>query len=151
MEDYGAVSPPPPRSADAQHRLDQISKRRRHRAQVVLALVLILGITFVTLQTENIVSSWIRPASTRYTKFNGDFDTISPFAKKKVQLAIICVIDGQCEDIYSHQDQCKFVLKRCQESEVGMIHYLKFYFCTLGNVRPVAFIIMVRILRQPSF
>lgn len=25
-----------------------------------------------------------------------------------------------------------------------MIHYLKFYFCTLGNIRPVAFIIMVQ-------
>ena len=89
MEDYGAVSPPH-RSADAQHRLDQLYKRRRHRAQVVLALVLILGITFVTLQTESIVSSWSRPASKGFTKFNGDFDTISPFAKKKVKLAIVC-------------------------------------------------------------
>ena len=81
MEDYGAVSPLA--SADAR-RLDQIYTRRRHRAQVVVALVLILGVTFVTLQTENVVSSWIRPASTEYTKFNGDFGTISPFAKKKV-------------------------------------------------------------------
>lgn len=85
MGDYGAVSPL--RSADP-HRLDQISKRGRHRAQVVLALVLVLSITFVTLQTDNVVSSWIRPASTPFTKFNGDFDTISPFAKKKVTPAI---------------------------------------------------------------
>ena len=24
-----------------------------------------------------------------------------------------------------------------------MLHYLKFYFCTLGHVRPIAFILMV--------
>lgn len=86
MEDYGVVSPL--RSADAK-RLDQIYKRRRHRAQVILALVLILGITFVTLQTENVVSLWIRPASTQFTKFTGDFDSISPFAKKKVPSVLI--------------------------------------------------------------
>jgi len=85
MDDYGTGSPH--QSAD-ERRLAQIYKRRRHRAQVILALVLILGVAFVTLQTNNAVSSWIRPASTEYMKFNGDFDTISPFAKKKVTPAM---------------------------------------------------------------
>ncbi len=89
MEDYGVVSPL--RSADAS-RSNQIDKRRRHRAQVVLALVLILGITFVTLQTENVVSSWIRPASTQFTSFTGDFDSISPFVKKKKKVPSVLVL-----------------------------------------------------------
>jgi hypothetical protein len=59
-----------------------------------LALVLLLGITFVTLQTENVVSSWIRPAAIQSTTFNGGFDSISPFAKKKVASLLTCVEDS---------------------------------------------------------
>jgi len=65
-------------------RLHHIYKKRRYRAHAVFALTLLLAITFVTLQTDNIVSRRILSASLRQDQFNGDLGSISPFAKKKV-------------------------------------------------------------------
>lgn len=62
-------------------------KKRRYRAHAVFALILILAITFVTLQTDNVVSSKLR--TTKHTEFNGDLGSISPFAKKKVLWSFI--------------------------------------------------------------
>jgi hypothetical protein len=49
--------------------LEAIRRKRRYRAQAVLALILILSITFVTLQFENIVPSKIRSSSVQSPKF----------------------------------------------------------------------------------
>jgi hypothetical protein len=65
-------------------RLQQRYKKRRHRAQLLLALAVILGITFITLQSDNLISAKIRSISSGSQKFNGDLGSISPFAKKKV-------------------------------------------------------------------
>ncbi|KAK8138395.1 hypothetical protein PG984_001775 [Apiospora sp. TS-2023a] len=40
-------------------------------------------------------------------------------------------------------DQCAFVLRNCMDDEAGLISYLSFYYCTLGRVQPVAFVILV--------
>jgi hypothetical protein len=67
--------------ADIQH-LAPRHRGRRYRAHAVFALILILALTFVTLQAKDVVSSKLRPTS--HAEFNGDFGSISPFAKKKV-------------------------------------------------------------------
>jgi hypothetical protein len=58
-------------------------KKRRQRAQALLALAVILGITFITLQSDNVISAKIRSISSGSQTFNGDLGSISPFAKKK--------------------------------------------------------------------
>src|ERR1700737_4505135 len=117
------------------YRVNNVHRKRRYRAHAILGLIIFIAVVFVTLKTENFVSQRIRPASMNGT-FNGDFDSISPYAKAKVALFGVMLI--QCENIYSHKDQCKFVMTHCEESEVGMLHYLKFYFCTPEKATPIA-------------
>jgi hypothetical protein len=60
-----------------------IHRKRRYRGHAIFALIIFVTLAFVVLQTDNPLSTWIRPVS--FTKFNGNFDTISPFAKAKVR------------------------------------------------------------------
>lgn len=128
------------RSAEIR-RWKKTARRRRYRLHAVLAMIVILLVTCITLQSHNGVSALIRGETERGSTHSSVLWSMSK-KHAKVQSSL-SRSKGQCENIYSHEDQCKFVLKSCEESEVGMIHYLKFYFCTLGNVRPVAFILMV--------
>jgi hypothetical protein len=63
--------------------LQKAHRKRRYRGHAIFALIIFVTLGFVVLQTDNPLSKWVRPAS--FTKFNGDFDTISPFAKAKVR------------------------------------------------------------------
>jgi len=51
--------------------------------------------------------------------------------------------DADCRDVHHAADQCAFILANCEDDEAGLLHYLSFYYCTLGNAKPVAFIILV--------
>ena len=108
----------------------------------MLVLLLFFAIICIALGSDSVVSRNVLSSSLKNRGVQGDIDSISPFAKKKVLLTYRGA-DVQCENIYSHEDRCHFVLKHCEESEVGMFHYLKFYFCTFGHVKPIAFFIMV--------
>ena len=131
-------------SSDTQ-RLEAVYGKRRYRAHAILIL-LILAIALVTLQSDNVLSTKIRSVSSAQSpNFNGDIGSISSFAATKVCANSIASFNTKCENIYAHSDQCHFVLEHCEKSEAGMIHYLKFYFCTLGNARPIAFVLMVSI------
>ncbi|KAK8088853.1 sodium/calcium exchanger protein [Apiospora hydei] len=48
-----------------------------------------------------------------------------------------------CRLVHHAADQCAFVLRNCIDDEAGLISYLSFYYCTLGRVQPVAFVILV--------
>jgi len=67
------------RSADIRRQVARIQRKRQYRAHAVLALLIVLGITIVTLQSKN-------AGSATSTMFQRDLDSISPFAKKKVPL-----------------------------------------------------------------
>jgi hypothetical protein len=126
-------------SRDTQ-RLEAVYGKRRYRAHVIVVF-LILAIALVTLQSDNIVSTKILSVlSAQSPNFNG---SISSFTATKVRINSNASFNAKCENIYAHADQCHFVLKHCEKSEAGMIHYLKFYFCTSGNVRPIIFVLMV--------
>ncbi|KAK4116400.1 hypothetical protein N656DRAFT_701664 [Canariomyces notabilis] len=51
-------------------------------------------------------------------------------------------LDVDCRAVREAADQCAFVLANCQDDEAGLLHYLAFYYCTLGSVKPVAFAIL---------
>lgn len=50
--------------------------------------------------------------------------------------------DEVCDDVHHARDQCAFVRAHCGDDEPGLVSYLTFYYCTLGKVKPVAFIIL---------
>ncbi|KUI62263.1 hypothetical protein VP1G_09395 [Cytospora mali] len=50
--------------------------------------------------------------------------------------------DEVCDHVHHAKDQCAFVRANCGEDEPGLISYLTFYYCTLGMVKPVAFVIL---------
>ena len=50
--------------------------------------------------------------------------------------------EPECSEVHGAQDQCAFVLEHCHDDEAGLLPYLTLYYCTLGNARPVAFVIM---------
>lgn len=51
--------------------------------------------------------------------------------------------DPECNAVHDAEDQCAFVRRYCHDDEAGLIQYLTFYYCTLGGVKPLAFVIMV--------
>ncbi|KAK3328961.1 Sodium/calcium exchanger protein-domain-containing protein [Apodospora peruviana] len=52
------------------------------------------------------------------------------------------VVDAECRLVHQAEDQCAFILANCEDDEAGLIHYLAFYYCTLGNAKTVAFVIL---------
>ncbi|AEO53514.1 hypothetical protein MYCTH_2294942 [Thermothelomyces thermophilus ATCC 42464] len=50
--------------------------------------------------------------------------------------------DADCRNVHNAADQCAFALANCEDDEAGLIHYISFYYCTLGGAKPVAFAIL---------
>ncbi|KAI1767554.1 Sodium/calcium exchanger protein-domain-containing protein, partial [Hypoxylon sp. FL1150] len=48
-----------------------------------------------------------------------------------------------CRLIHTAKDKCAFVRRNCHDDEAGLIEYLTFYYCTLENAQPLAFVILV--------
>jgi len=51
--------------------------------------------------------------------------------------------DLDCRAVHRADDQCAFILANCEDDEAGLIHYLSFYYCTLGTLRPLALTIII--------
>ena len=64
-------------SSELRRRVSRAQGKRRYRAHAVLALLLVLGITILTVHSKN-------AGSGKSSSFTTDLDSISPFAKKKV-------------------------------------------------------------------
>ncbi|KAL2124589.1 hypothetical protein VTJ04DRAFT_954 [Mycothermus thermophilus] len=47
-----------------------------------------------------------------------------------------------CLQVHHADDQCAFVLANCADQESGLLHYLSFYYCRLGNARFAALSIL---------
>ncbi|TGJ87335.1 hypothetical protein E0Z10_g1460 [Xylaria hypoxylon] len=48
-----------------------------------------------------------------------------------------------CRLVHNAVDKCAFVKRNCHDDEAGLIEYLTFYYCRLGHVQPLAFIVLV--------
>ncbi|KAJ5340900.1 hypothetical protein N7541_010024 [Penicillium brevicompactum] len=49
----------------------------------------------------------------------------------------------ECRSVRKALNQCEFVRANCPDHEDGLIFYLRFYYCTLADAKPVAFIILI--------
>ncbi|KAI0381918.1 hypothetical protein F5Y04DRAFT_253593, partial [Hypomontagnella monticulosa] len=47
-----------------------------------------------------------------------------------------------CRLVHNAEDKCAFVKRNCHDDEAGIIEYLTFYYCSVGNAQPVAFIVL---------
>ena len=45
--------------------------------------------------------------------------------------------------MHNREDQCAFVRANCPDEEAGLISYMQFYYCSLPNAKPLAFIILM--------
>jgi hypothetical protein len=72
-----------PEESRGLRRLAPSYRQRRYRAHAVLALLLIVGLTIITLRTDNVIS---RSTSMKRVSLDDALGAISPFAKKKVKL-----------------------------------------------------------------
>ncbi|PLB54283.1 hypothetical protein P170DRAFT_397544 [Aspergillus steynii IBT 23096] len=55
----------------------------------------------------------------------------------------ICSDLFQCRLVRDAKDQCSFVRMNCPDHEDGFFSYLQFYYCTLADVKPLAFGILI--------
>lgn len=51
--------------------------------------------------------------------------------------------EPECRDVRTAKDQCAFARKYCRDDDAGLISYVDLYYCKLGHVQPIAFIILV--------
>ncbi|KAK7421933.1 hypothetical protein QQX98_001927 [Neonectria punicea] len=49
----------------------------------------------------------------------------------------------ECAALHAVDDKCAFVRQYCTDDDAGLIPYLELYYCTFGNVRPLAFAVLV--------
>ncbi|KAI0523909.1 Sodium/calcium exchanger protein-domain-containing protein [Xylaria bambusicola] len=59
------------------------------------------------------------------------------------QRSLASLSDEDCRLVHYAPDQCAFVKRNCRDEEAGLVEYLTFYYCSLGRVQPLAFIILV--------
>ncbi|KAI8632557.1 hypothetical protein F5Y19DRAFT_367978 [Xylariaceae sp. FL1651] len=48
-----------------------------------------------------------------------------------------------CRLVHNAPDKCAFVKHNCYDDEAGLLEYLTLYYCNLGSVQPLAFVILV--------
>ncbi|OCT46577.1 Sodium/calcium exchanger family protein [Cladophialophora carrionii] len=51
--------------------------------------------------------------------------------------------DLECRLVHHAEDKCAFIKENCPDEEAGLISYLRFYYCSLSDAQPVAFLILV--------
>ncbi|KAI5465948.1 Sodium/calcium exchanger protein-domain-containing protein [Mariannaea sp. PMI_226] len=49
----------------------------------------------------------------------------------------------ECAAVHQAADKCEFVHKYCTGDDAGLIPYLQLYYCAFGDVRPIAFTLLV--------
>ncbi|KAE8349174.1 Sodium/calcium exchanger protein-domain-containing protein [Aspergillus coremiiformis] len=108
-------------------------RRRRYSAQPFYWTLMVI--------TSLAILSWVRgfyenkgiaPSVTRVLP--GGFDTQRILERDN---------DLECRLVRNAHDKCGYVRMNCPDHEDGLFSYLQFYYCSLADAKPVAFIILV--------
>ncbi|KAI1307777.1 Sodium/calcium exchanger protein-domain-containing protein [Xylaria venustula] len=67
----------------------------------------------------------------------------APTRHRQQQRGVVPWAAEDCRLVHSASDQCAFVKRNCHDEEAGLVEYLAFYYCSLGHVQPLAFIVLV--------
>ncbi|KAK2768762.1 hypothetical protein FQN54_000618 [Arachnomyces sp. PD_36] len=52
-------------------------------------------------------------------------------------------VEDQCRRVHDVKDQCAFIKTNCPDHEVGLLSYLRLYYCKLDQAKALAFTILV--------
>ncbi|KAI1341559.1 hypothetical protein F5Y15DRAFT_360230 [Xylariaceae sp. FL0016] len=66
-----------------------------------------------------------------------------PLPSQHQQPSLVTRSGESCNLVHNARDKCAFVKANCMDDEAGLLSYLTLYYCDLGNVQPVAFILLV--------
>ncbi|KAJ2905347.1 uncharacterized protein MKZ38_005646 [Zalerion maritima] len=58
-------------------------------------------------------------------------------------LEVLSKKNRECRQLHHAKDKCKYVRKYCDDENAGLIPYLSLYYCQLGDVQPLAFVVLV--------
>jgi len=101
-------------------------KKSRYSARPFVVTLLVISM----ISTYALVVAPLRRSSHR--------DSAKLHARTETQSAT----DTKCRAVHHAADQCAFILANCEDDEAGLLHYLTFYYCALGDAKPVAFVFL---------
>ncbi|KAF2972337.1 hypothetical protein GQX73_g1278 [Xylaria multiplex] len=89
------------------------------------------------------VYSLVFKSSSTYTSASTWASTFTPARHRHDRRSLLDSSAHDCRLIRDAPDKCAFVKLNCHDEEAGLFEYLTFYYCSLGHVQPLAFIILV--------
>ncbi|KAK3383100.1 Sodium/calcium exchanger protein-domain-containing protein [Lasiosphaeria ovina] len=115
------------------------SRRSRYSTRPAVASTLLISLV----AAYALVLPVLRVARPRHHGRAAPLDArSSEFPGPQLSLQHASAVAVDCRAVHFAQDQCAFVLDHCSDDEAGLIHYLAFYYCSLGNAHPVAFVVL---------
>ncbi|RLL93387.1 hypothetical protein CFD26_102527 [Aspergillus turcosus] len=67
----------------------------------------------------------------------------SPLHVKRVADVLQSNDEPECRMVRQVKDQCSFVRANCSDLEDGLLPYIRLYYCTFANAKPIAFIVLI--------
>ncbi|KAI0535476.1 Sodium/calcium exchanger protein-domain-containing protein [Xylaria digitata] len=89
------------------------------------------------------VYSLVFKSSSTYTSASTWASSFTSTRHRHDQRSLLDSSAHDCRLIHNAADKCAFVKFNCHDEEAGLFEYLTFYYCSLGHVQPLAFIILV--------
>lgn len=93
-------------------------------------------LVFSFLALYSFISGRLPPASTSTS-------TSTSTPRRHGQRSLLTSSNEDCRLVHSAPDRCAFVKRNCHDDEAGLLEYLTIYYCRLGHVQPLAFVILV--------
>ncbi|KAE8144777.1 sodium/calcium exchanger protein [Aspergillus avenaceus] len=113
--------------------------RRRKRQYSVRPLYLALMIITVL-----VIYSW---TSVLFTKEQSDSSVKQSLRARNFEAHQNQIFsqdnDSECRLVRNAKDQCSFVRMNCPDHQDGLFSYLQFYYCSLADAKPLAFIVII--------
>ncbi|KAI8950508.1 hypothetical protein F4801DRAFT_343264 [Xylaria longipes] len=105
----------------------RVSRRRRILDRRPLYATILI---FSLLALYSFVSGRLPPAS-------------ASAPRHREQRSLPALSDEDCRLVHNAPDRCAFVKRNCHDDEAGLLEYLTLYYCSLGHVQPLAFVLLV--------
>lgn len=86
------------------------------------------------------------PASTSISTSTTTSTSASAYALTRRhydERGLLTLSGEDCRLVHNAPDKCAFVRRNCRDDEAGLLPYLTLYYCSLGSVQPLAFILLV--------
>ncbi|KAI1184659.1 hypothetical protein F5B17DRAFT_446831 [Nemania serpens] len=127
-------------------RLSRLSSRRSIRGRpfsprpLYATVVIFTFLGLYSLLIRNLPAS---ASTSTYTTTSASASAFALTRRTHDEYALLPSSGEDCRLVHNAPDQCAFVKRNCGDDEAGLLQYLTLYYCNLGNVQPLAFILLV--------